>query len=119
MVGLRKSAPWALVGGVAALAAVALLLPALHANENNREQQEQQKQVQADTDHLVRRIGTMLRVLQYYQLDKGAEKKLLDEVVTTLSGLSRNQMAEVIDRLDKAAKAPDEKSGDAQLQKAY
>src|SRR5439155_12208417 len=98
---------------------VAQVLPVLRGNENNRQQQEQQKQVQADTDHLVRRIGTMLRVLQYYQLDQGAEKKLLDEVVTTLSGLSRNQMAKVIDRLDKAAKAPDDKTGSAQLQRAY
>jgi hypothetical protein len=37
-------------------------------------QQERQKQIQADTDSMVRRLGTMLRVLEYYQVDKAGER---------------------------------------------
>ena len=43
-------------------------------------QRDKQKDVRSDTDHVVRRTGTMLRVLDYYKLDRSAEKRLLDEV---------------------------------------
>src|SRR5437660_12097474 len=45
--------------------------------------QEKQKQVQADTDFVVRRVATTLRVLEYYKLDKASEKKMLEEVAVT------------------------------------
>jgi hypothetical protein len=81
--------------------------------------QEQQKLVQADTDQTVRRVSTMLRVLDYYQLDKRGERQLLDEVAGTLAGLSRAQMNEVIARLEAAAKAADEKQVRSHTEGAY
>ena len=46
-------------------------------------QQERQKQIQAETDYIVRRMGTMLRVLDFYQLDKASEKKMVEEAITS------------------------------------
>src|SRR3954447_20756351 len=69
--------------------------------------QEQQRQIQAETDRMVRRIGAMLRVMEYYQLDKTAERQLLQEVASTLSGLSHEQMTAVIGKLETAAQEPD------------
>ena len=57
-----------------------------------RDQQEKQRQVQAETDHVVRRITTMLRVMQFYEI-ASPEKKIMEEMSGTLAGLSRNQMA--------------------------
>src|SRR5205809_1028020 len=62
-----------------------------------------QEAVKAETDQVVRRVGTMLGVLEYYRFDKAEEKKVLEEVAGTLNGLSREQMTEVIARLDSAA----------------
>src|SRR4051812_4299423 len=56
------------------------------------EQKDRQKQIQAETDRLVRRIETMVRVLEYNRLDQLAQKQLLDEVGKALAGLSREQM---------------------------
>lgn len=81
--------------------------------------QDREKQVQADTDHLVRRARTMLRVLDYYQLEKGAERRLLSEVAGVLRGLSRQQMNEVIARLEKAATIPDSAKVSAETEQAY
>src|SRR5262245_45451235 len=63
-------------------------------------QQEKQKQVQAETDKTVRRMNAMVRLLVYNQLDKASETKLLDEVAQTLQGLSRDQMTEIVARLE-------------------
>jgi hypothetical protein len=82
-------------------------------------QRDKQKQIQAQTDQTVRRVGTMLRVLEYYELDKSAQKELLTEVASSLEGLSREQMAEIIARLDAAVKAPTEANADAEQHKAY
>ncbi|MBV9122823.1 MAG: hypothetical protein JO112_05670, partial [Planctomycetes bacterium] len=81
--------------------------------------QGQQKQVRETTDHLVRRVSTMLRVLDYYQLDRTAQGKLLDEVASTLSGLSKEQMQEVLARLEAAAKAPDGARQGKEMDAAY
>jgi hypothetical protein len=81
--------------------------------------QQQQQQVQADTDQTVRRVGTMLRVLDYYQLDKRAEGRLLNEVAGTLAGLSRAQMNEVIAHLETAAKMADEKRARTETEGAF
>ena len=47
---------------------------------------ERQREIQAETDRLVRRVSTMLRVMEFHKLDKSAEKQLLQEVATTLGG---------------------------------
>jgi hypothetical protein len=105
----------------AALALGLLLCPALQAatEAELREQQERQRLIQADTDHIVRRMSTMLRVMQFYGIDKSGEKKMLEEMATTLSGLSKQQMAEVIRRLDEAALASDEKQSAKSVEAAY
>jgi hypothetical protein len=80
---------------------------------------DQQKQVRETTDHLVRRVCTMLRVLDYYQLDRTAQGKLLDEVASTLSGLSKEQMQEVLARLEAAARTPDGARQGKEMDAAY
>lgn len=90
--------------------------------ENEEElalQQERQKQIKADTESMVRRLGTMLRVLDYYQIDKAGERKMLEEMSGVLSGLSKNQMNEVIQRLEAAAQAKDEAKSSEEVQQAY
>src|SRR5436189_3107648 len=82
-----------------------------------RDQQEKQRQVQAETDHVVRRITTMLRVMQFYKLES-ADKKIMEEMSGTLSGLSKNQMTQVIRQLETAAKAKDEEQSDTAMDKA-
>src|SRR5882724_2213372 len=82
-------------------------------------QQEKQKQIQAETDYLVRRMATMLRVLEFYQVDKAQEKKLMEEMVGTLHGLSKSQMNEVIRRLDAAAKEKEQGKSEKELSQAY
>jgi hypothetical protein len=74
--------------------------------------EERQKQIQAETDRLVRRVETMIRVLEYNRLDKSAEKQLLDQVAGTLEGLSREQMTRLIAALEKAGAA----KGEARVQ---
>jgi hypothetical protein len=71
-------------------------------------QEERQRQIKAETDRLVRRVETMIRLLEYNRLDKSAEKQLLDQVAGTLSGLSREQMLRLIAALDKASKRENE-----------
>src|SRR5271155_5704120 len=82
-------------------------------------QQDKQKQIQADTDRMVRRMETMVRVLVYNQLDKATETKMLEEVAGTLSGLSKQQMTDVINRLGSVQKAGDEVKTQAELDAAY
>lgn len=80
-------------------------------------QQERQKQIKGETDRLVRRVETMIRLLEYNRLDKTAEKQLLDQVAGTLGGLSREQMMRLIDALEKAGKVEGE-ARDKELQTA-
>jgi len=82
-------------------------------------QQDRQKQIQAETDSMVRRLGTMLRVLEYYQIDKAGERKMMEEMTGALSGLSKKQMAEVIRRLESAAKSQDDKKTNEEVQQVY
>lgn len=81
-------------------------------------QQEKQRQIQAETDFIVRRVGTMLRVLEFYDVDRGTEKKLLEEMTSILGGLSKKQMAEVIRRLETAKIESPDKSK-TELARAY
>jgi hypothetical protein len=83
------------------------------------QQRDKQKDVRSDTDHVVRRTGTMLRVLDYYKLDRSAEKRLLDEVAGTLAGLSKEQMADVIARLEKATRISNQKEVLTEVDRAY
>ncbi len=103
-----RTQPVGVVSGVLlALAGLLLSGPAPRAAEsppNLATQEERQKQIQAETDRLVRRVETMIRVLQYNRLDKLAEKQMLDQVAGTLSGLSREQMTRLVAALEKAGK---------------
>jgi len=81
--------------------------------------QEQQRQIQAETERMVRRIGAMLRVMEYYQLDKSAERDILREVATTLAGLSHEQMTAVIGKLENAAQETDAGKSQKEVQEAY
>src|ERR1700730_15257332 len=65
-----------------------------------QDQKLKQKTTQVATEELVQRIGTMLRVMEYYQPDKNAQHKPLERVAGTLAGLSRAQMEEVLRGLD-------------------
>jgi hypothetical protein len=83
------------------------------------QQQEQQKKVQADTERLVCRLATALRLLEYYHLEKVKEEQLLAELAQTLHGLSRQQMQEVLERLAAAAQAPSALQADKEQEIAY
>jgi hypothetical protein len=98
---------------------VLLAVPAFAPAQDPAEAARQERQVKDDTDRVVRRIRTMLRVMDYYQLDQAAEKQLLAEAAGTLQGLSKEQMAAVIERLDAAAAAPDEGKGREEVAAAY
>jgi hypothetical protein len=84
-----------------------------------RFQEEQQKQIREETERTARRIATMLQVLNYYQVDQAAQKKLLEEVARTLAGLSQGQMADVIRRLEAAARVQDSTKSEKELEAIY
>src|SRR4051812_31902614 len=90
--------------------AIALTVPALATAgqpDDLGAKRERQAAIQADTDQLARRIGTMLRVMDHYKLDDSAARKLLEEAAGTLQGLSREQMTAVLAKLDAAAATAD------------
>src|SRR5262245_40995421 len=86
---------------------------------NVNAQANQEKAVKVEVDRTVARINTMLAVLRYDRLDAGAEKLLMEEISGTLAGLSREQIAEVITRLETAAKSPDDKVSQQERGVAY
>src|SRR5690242_1746786 len=107
------------VSCVALLALPLVLAANAFASEDEvRDQQEKQRQIQAETDHVVSRIKTMLRVMSFYDIES-PEKKIMEEMSGTLSGLSKNQMAEVIRQLEAAAVAKTEKQSDEAFDKAH
>jgi len=81
------------------------------------EQKDRQKQIQSDTDRLVRRIETMIRVYEYNRLDSSSDKELLEQVNGILTGLSKEQMTALIAALEKAQKEKGEARTD-ELKKA-
>jgi hypothetical protein len=83
------------------------------------DKRDRQAQVQADTEQLSRRVGTMLRVLEHYKLDPAGEKKLLDEAAGTLQGLSQKQMTDVLAKLDAAMQAADDETTQKHVNAAY
>jgi len=102
------------------LAALLFLSPALSAADPDvGATRDRQAQVRDDTEQLARRVGTMLRVLEHYKLDTAAEKKLLDEAAGTLNGLTKQQMAEVIAKLDAAMQAADKDAARVHVDAAY
>jgi hypothetical protein len=84
-----------------------------------KDQKLQQQNAQAATEDVAQRIGTMLRVMEYYQPDKTQQRKTLERVATTLVGLSREQMEEVLKRLDKAAVETDPEKTTKELKEAH
>src|SRR5437879_8778273 len=105
---IRRSAKWIVAASLAFV-----LAPNVFASNDDeiRDQQEKQRQVQAETDHVVRRIATMMRVMQFYGLES-ADKKIMAEMGKTLSGLSKKQMMDVIRQLEAAGRATDEKKSE-------
>src|SRR5262245_36392273 len=87
-------------------------------DDDLRAKQERQRQIQAETDHAVNRITTMLRVMKFYGVDS-PEKKVMEEMSGTLSKLSKEQMADVVRQLEKAAVAKNEKDSDEAFEKAH
>src|SRR6516165_818507 len=109
-----------LLARASVVALLVLSLPGARGEEADLAvQKERQKQIQAETDQFVKKVGTMLRVLEYYQVNKAAEQKMLKEVAVALSGLSKDQMAKVIARLDAAAQAPDKNKSEQEIKEAY
>jgi hypothetical protein len=84
-----------------------------------QDQKLKQQTTQVATEELVQRIGTVLRVMEYYQPDKNAQHKTLERVASTLAGLSRSQMEEVLKGLDKAAAQTDPAKSSKELQEAH
>jgi len=87
--------------------------------KNLQEQKLKQLQTQVATEDLVQRIGTMLKVMEYYQPDAASQRKTLERVAGTLSGLSREQMDLVLRGLEKAAAEPDAAKSAKELEEAH
>jgi hypothetical protein len=81
--------------------------------------QQLQKRVQAETDQTVRRINTMLRALSFHRLDTAEENRVLEEMAVSLAGLSREQMTDVLHRLEAASKISDAVKSKAEVEEAY
>src|SRR5262249_14412606 len=106
--------PWYVAGCLS----LALAPSAIASNQDElRGQQEKQRQVQAETDHVVRSITTMLRLMQFYEVESPA-KKIMEEMSDTLAKLSNNQMADVIRQLEAAAQANTDKQSKEAFDKA-
>jgi len=84
-----------------------------------QDQKLEQLNAQGATEEVVHRIGTMLRVIEFYQPDKTAQRKTLERVAGTLASLSREQMEDVLRRLDAAAAEPDPNKSAKELEAAH
>src|SRR5262245_55167775 len=111
--------PGRILAAFAGVLCLVSLSTADSAKDSGPSQEDRQKQVQAETERTVRRMNTMVRLLVYNQLDKASESKLLEEVTQTLAGLSREQMNEIIARLEAAGRMPDETKSQKELERAY
>src|SRR5438477_12948692 len=94
---IKRGLALGLSGG---LLLVTLALPCLRAAETDAQEliqkQEQQRAIQAETERMVRQMETMIRVMQFYQLDRDEEKRMLADAAGVLSKLSQKQMSDVI-----------------------
>ncbi|MCI0642144.1 MAG: hypothetical protein L0Y70_23950 [Gemmataceae bacterium] len=95
----------------------ALLTTVASAQFDPAAQKSQQQQIQADAAQVARRLQTMLRVLDFYQLDPADQKRGFEEMSAALAGLSEREMLQVIVHLEKAM--VNAKSTDAEMDKAY
>ncbi len=111
-----------------AIAALVLVLAGTAAHAQQAEppkgsdtalQQQLQKRVQAETDQTVRRINTMLRVMSYHKIEQSEENRILGEVAGTLSSLSKDQMIQVLAKLEAATKAKDDQKAGVEIEEAY
>ncbi|HXG61145.1 MAG TPA: hypothetical protein VNO22_07225, partial [Planctomycetota bacterium] len=102
---------------MSSILALAALLGAVQ--EDTAAQQEIQRRVRAETDVTARRVETMVRALLFHRLDQVQERRVLEEVAGTLSTLSREEMARVLERLRAAAAAPDADKARAEIDAAY
>src|ERR1022692_1468686 len=104
-----------------AIALALAIVPSAFANNNDdelRAQQDKQRAIQAETDHVVNRIATMLRVMKFYGVES-TEKKVMEEMSDSLGKLSKNQMADVIRQLETAIEAKTEKQSEEAYEKAH
>src|SRR5262249_2209130 len=88
-------------------------------DKEQKQQKQQQQNTQIATEDVAQRIGTMLRVLEYYQSDKVQQRKTLERVATTLVALSHEQMEEVLKALDRAASEDDPERSAKELKEAH
>ncbi|MFN3487045.1 MAG: hypothetical protein ACK44W_16390, partial [Planctomycetota bacterium] len=95
-----------------------LALPAV-SQEDTSAQQDLQRRVQAETEVTARRVETMVRALLFHRLDQVQERRLLEEVAGTLSTLSREEMARVLERLKAASAAPSDDAARVEIEGAY
>jgi len=72
--------------------------------EELRKKQDKQRQLQAETDRVVRRLNTIMQVMQFYEVEH-RDKKIMEEMSRTLSHLSKEQMTQIIAEFEKAAQA--------------
>ncbi len=82
-------------------------------------QLEIQKRVKEETDLTVRRIHLMLRALAFHRLEGVEEAQVLKNISGELSKLSREQMREVLAKLEAAAKTPDDPKAAKDVDQAY
>jgi len=78
-----------------------------------------QQKALGDAESTARRVATTLRVMQFQKLDAKGEEKALTKVADKLKGLTKTEMAAVLDHLEKAVKAPDEQAATAEQRLAY
>ena len=101
------------------LATGLMVSPLLAEEPKPADQIREEKETLANVEQTARRIGTSLRVMAYQKLEGGAEQKLLDDVASTLKGLSQDQIKAVLAHLEAAVKAPDEATATSEQKLAY
>jgi len=120
---VRKTrSKWLLAGSAMACCLSAALVTSMgraDTPKDVKDQKTQQQNTQVATEDVAQRIGTMLRVMEYYQPDKAQERKTLERVAHTLVTLSREQMEEVLKRLDRAAAETDAEKSAQELKEAH
>ena len=98
---------------------LAFAIPAAQSQEPTAAaKRDQQKRANAAVEQTARFVTTSLRTIVYQKLDAKDEQDLLDEVAGGLRQLSQEDMKAVLDHLERAAKAGDEATADAEQRAA-
>ncbi len=118
MVRRTRQGLWLAVSAVWCLGIIGLTSLG-QAPQDKQEQRIKQQNTQIATEEVVHRIGTMLRVMDYYQPDQAGQRKSLERIAVTLMALSREQMEDVLRRLDKAAAEPDADKSAKEMEAAH